>query len=134
MQARNNWLRHGLPILIGATLGWAVGHAQFGDVRLRVVFLMGVGAIIVITSVMLGRLLPAGRDVKLSTRRLAGVVVLFPVVIGLGYLAGYLGWIPANSWFPLLIGALGVLSLFIKRRWASRRKKPPEGPPENRED
>jgi hypothetical protein len=125
MQIRNTWLPHALLMLIGAALGWAVAHARFGDVRLQVVFLMGVAAVIVITSVMLGGLLPGGRDVKLSRRRLAGVVVLFPVVVGLGYLAGYLGWIPTNSWFPLLIGALGVLSLFIKRKWASSRKKPP---------
>ena len=91
MQIRNTWLPHALLMLIGAALGWAVAHARFGDVRLQVVFLMGVAAVIVITSVMLGGLLPGGRDVKLSRRRLAGVVVLFPVVVGLGYLAGYLG-------------------------------------------
>jgi len=129
MQIRNAWLGYGLPILLGAALGWAVVHAEFRDVRLRVVFLMGLGVIMFITSVMLGRLLPGGRDVKVSTRRLIWVGVLFPVVIGLGYLAGYLGWIPTNSWFPLLIVALSVLSLFIKRKWAARRKKPPEAPP-----
>ncbi len=128
MQQRGSWGHLGCVILVGAALGWAVVHAEFRDVRLQVVFLMGVGAIMVITSVMLGRLLPGGRDVKLSTRRLAWVVVLFAVVVGLGYLPGYLGWIPVNSWLPLLIGALGVLSLFIKK-WATRRKKPPEAPP-----
>jgi peptidoglycan/LPS O-acetylase OafA/YrhL len=133
MHIRNNRLLEALPFLVGAALGWVVVHAQVRDARLQVIFLMAVAAVTVITSVMLGRLLHRGRDVKISSRRLAWVIALFAVVVGLGYLLGYLGSISVNSWLPLLIGALAVLFVFFRRKRATTRKEPPEPPPENRE-